>query len=311
MVIRRILISFMLTSTAYGVTVSPKTPYLRLDGAIYHPKINKKSELLAYSNPDGMGLYVLDLKTRKTKVVTPHRVNGAYFWAPDNTRLIFREIFLENGKIMSAIKAFDNKLNRPVEIDSVEGPTSDLSFDPRDHRFYAMSKTGIKSHLLQYPSQRLAAWQKSQRTKIGYWLATVSNILWIHNRGVSMRSVSQDTGNNIEAHSISPNGEAIVWAHSDGKIFVSDLGGKARFVDFGTDPSWHPDGKHIVYAKSIRVAGKAVSHNIAIATRDGHLKQLSHTPNTDERFPIWLPKSSSILYTHHLSTDLFEMSFDL
>ncbi len=304
----KMLILILLTLPCYGVGRTPvSTPYLRIEGHIFFPKINRLNKLLAYTNSQGNGLFIANLKTGDSYRISSYHVGHAFFWAPDGARLFYREVYSNKDGAISELKAYDTYLKNSVSLEKYEGLTSSISLDPRDYRFYILSKDGIKSHKLEYPTERMGTWKRSLKTKLGYWLVAGDRVFWVSNNGISMRPMSAEKS--VYSYKISPDGRSIVWATKHERIYLAKDGESPQLLARGTDPSWHPHGKLILFAKAKFIGKKIVSHDISIISLDGSLKDLTRTPGADERFPLWSPKSSSILYTHNMSTDIYEMRF--
>lgn len=305
-----LLCSIILSQSALGVVKKSiqKSPYLRFDGSIHHPKVNLQNTMLAYTDKQGRDLKIINLKTRKVVTVTPHLVEQSFFWAPNGYRLVYREAYKEQEKLVSEVKAYDVPIKKSIAIDKVDGMTGTLSFDPRDYRFYLYSLKGIRVKQLKYPGKRLARWQLSQKNKRGYWIGSNNSILWVSSNGMRIKKVnSKEAG--ISSFNISPDGASIVWADQQERVYISKRGKKPKFLARGLDPQWHPKSKLILYAHARIIGDKIVDHDLRVMDLNGYGRFLSKNSSTDERYPVWLSKSSSILYTHHQSTDIYEMSF--
>ena len=190
-------------------TIHPQTSFLRVESSIYHPKINKQNNRIAFTSKTGMGLTISSLKTGESFRITDHKVDASFFWAPDGSRLFYREIYLKDGKAQSSIQAFDFYLKKNVAVSEIDGLSSSLTLDPRDHRFHLLTKSGIRTHKLEYPTERISLWQRSQKTKLGYWIVTDRNIFWITNRGITMRRVNIRP-ESIQSYSVSPDRRSIM-----------------------------------------------------------------------------------------------------
>ena len=285
-----------------------KAPYLRFSGSVHYPKVNKQNNLLAFTNKDGFGLKVVNLKTKEVANVTLQKVSHSFFWAPNGFRLFYKEMYQLGDQVVSEIKAFDVPIQKSISIEKIKGPSGTLSFDPRDMRFYLYHQDGIARHQLQYPGERLARWQISQQNKDGYWVATENSILWVSNNGISIKKINKSK-DRISSFDISPDGQSILWADSQENIYLSEKGSTQKFLSRGLDPKWHPNGKYLLYAHARILADKIIDHDIKFIDRTGVGRFLTQTLSSDERYPLWLQKSSSILYTHYSGTDIYEMSF--
>lgn len=280
---------------------------LRVDGSIEQPKISPDSHAIVYTSSSGQGLWVLRLIDGVVNKITNQQTKAAYLWAPDSSRIFYRELTkTKNGDSLSTLKAYDTAQNKSHEIATIEGSTSAPVFDPRDNRLRLMSRTGVKSFKLNYPMQRLARWQAATKGRFGYWLVGPDQIYWLSNKGVSLDEVANREGKILD-FAVSPFGDYMAWSQSNGMVYMSKLGANPMAVAAGRDVSWHPDGKHLLFAMARKVGRKVVDHDIAIADTKGRTRTLLVKPESDERSPLWLKKSASIIYTHKGSTDLFEL----
>lgn len=284
------------------------SPFLRIETHIFYPKLNAKSSVLAFTNHLGQGLSIVNLQDGQTFRISSEYIGDAFFWAPDGARLFYREISREQDQTVSELRAYDTYLNKSVLLERYQGITSSIHLDPRDYRFAILSQSGIKTHRLKYPTERLAVWKRSLKTKLGYWLVAGERVFWVSNNGISMRPLGNEE--KVYSYAISPDGRSIVWATQEERLYRAQDGERAQFLGRGTDPGWLPNGKTILFSKAKLVGDKIIDHDIAIITLEGSVKDLTSTPDSDERFPIWSDKSATILYTKYMSTDVFEMRFN-
>lgn len=318
----RLVISCMLLSSisliptqARAVTYKTVlTPWMRLDDGPSGLRLDHKSKNLAFTNDKGFGLQVLNIETKKVFLVTSEYVGTSYFWAPDGIRLFYREQIRQdapdkkNYTISSNLSAFDTKLGKNILLETVQGPTGLLTFDPRDLRIYLMQKGSILSKRLSFPDDRLARWQIAQRTDNGRWVGTQNGMLWVTQAGFAMRRLADD-GSPIESFSLSPDGTTAAWATVLGNIWVSRAGEKPHKLDRGKDPTWHPDKPILLYAGARVVGNTVVNHNIKVSDMKGSSRFLTYTQGTSERWPQWQDQGKKVLYTHEKSTDIFQMEF--
>lgn len=287
-----------------------KTPYIRFSGTVKNPQINRQNTFLAFTEDEGSKLKIVNLKSKEVFHISSQNVSNSFFWAPNGFRLFYREMYREKGEVISEIKAYDVPISKSLSIDKIKGWSGSLSFDPRDYRFYAYHPKGIRKHQIKYPGQRLAKWQIAQKNKMGYWLSTKRNILWVSNNGITMRKINSNK-NKISSFDISPDGKSIVWADQKENIYLAKEGREAKLISRGLDPKWHPKDDLILYAHARILGNKIIDHDIRIMDRMGHGRYLTKSMSVNERYPLWLEKSSSVLYTHSTGTDIYEMSFKL
>ena len=296
---------------ASAVTPSKPKPYLRLDGAAQFLKIDAAGHFIAYSEKDGMGLNLTDLRSKKIYRVSAHRIGPSFFFSPDGFRLFYRELVQdEKTGARSRLKVYDVAQHKTVTLSELPSSTSYLTFDPRDFRLKLLHKGGIFTRQLLLPDQRLARWQAAQQKVDGKWLATQQGILWLTMSGYAMRKM-EDDGSGIDSFDISPRGSAIVWATHEGNVYVSEDGTPARKIGEGLDPRWHPTKPLIVFAGSHKIGVKVVNTDLKLVDTKGKGRFLTHTQSSLERWPVWTPDGRSIIYTLNDSTDLYRLDLKL
>jgi hypothetical protein len=289
------------------------SPYIRANDQLDHMRLDPKGRFLAFIGPGGMGLSVVDIKSKSIWKVSEGQVGQSFFWAPDGYRLFYREQARAAtgehvGQISSTLRAYDAYLNRSVTIDDMPFATGLLTFDPRDLRMHLLGPKGIRTKRIYFPDERLAKWQVAQRNESGRWLATQRGILWVTQGGYAMRRL-EDDGTELQSFDISPDGTTMAWATAGGRVYSSKDGRTPVQIGYGRDPQWHPNRPLLLYAGARMVGNKAVSYDLRISDTKGVGKFLTSTQFSDERWPQWHPKGHQILYTMARTTDVFVLDF--
>ncbi len=100
--------------------------------------------------------------------------------------------------------------------------------------------------------------------------------------------------------SLSPTRDRVAFVQQDGDLYVSRLDGSS-IVGLGNSAlwDWSPDGKQLAYLSDYRESEfEVLADEIFIANADGSaVTQLTHTPDTVERFPTWSPDGMKIAYS--------------
>ncbi len=300
-----------ITSSSNSIQVAPATKnWMQLDTGLSFIKPNIDAKHIAFIPSGIAGIRILNTKTGKVMEPSGRHVGASFFWSPDGNRLFYRELTAEAGKTVSRIRAWDVVLNKNIEIDSFNGSSGLLTFDPRDNRLLLMYEKGIKSKKLLFPDNRLAFWQKSQRKDLGKWVMAQKGATFVTDGGFVMQKL-QDDDSGIESFDISPDGSMAAWATRSGKIYTSATGAKPEFLDWGRDPKWHPEKNMLVYAGGRMVGNKPSDYDIKITSPGQKGSFLTATQHTAERWPAWHPDGKSIFYTTDGSKDLNFMGFDM
>ena len=281
----------------------------KLDTGLTHITPNIDAHYIAYIPEKTLGIRILNLKTGKILEPSGYHVGPSFFWSPDGARLFYRELRPKDGKTVSHIRAWDVIQNKNIEMESFDGSSGLLTFDPRDNRMMLMYEKGIKSKKLVFPDNRLAFWQTSQRKDHGKWVMAQKGASFVTDAGFTMQKLEDDSSG-IESFDISPDGSTAVWATRSGRIYTSNNGAKPQFLDWGRDPQWHPQRNLLIYAGGRMVGNKAADYDLKIATPGSKGSFLSSTQENSERWPAWHPDGKSFFYTLDGTQELRSMKFD-
>jgi hypothetical protein len=310
MKIALILMTFVLiyeSAQSVGSSTSGEAQgvWKRLDEPVFNLKLATNEKRMAYTDEKGKSLRVVEFETGASTLLTLGHVDQSFFWAPDDCRLIYREIgqLATSGEEQSLLKSYDCVVKDSTVLETLSYRTGFLTFDPRDMRLFLMHSQGILARKLEFLESRLARWQRAQRTEDGRWVVAQNGVLWVTHGGLSMRKMIDDHSG-IDSFSISPDGGTIAWATVKGAIYLSRLGEEPLSIGFGRDPHWHPLRPLLVYSGA-RMVGKVVAdYDLRIVDNLGSGRWLTQTPVSQERWPQWRnPKQ--IVYTKVKSTDLF------
>lgn len=296
------------TPTKQATRGSTPKSWVRLDTALSHITPNINAKYIAYVPDKKLGIRILNTESGNIIEPSGHFIGPSFFWSPDGMRLFYRELLPKNGKTSSRIRAWDIAQNKNIEVESFEGSSGFLSFDPRDNRMLLMYKDGIKSKKLVFPNNRLAFWQSAERKELGKWVVAQKGVTFVTDAGFAMQKLADDNAG-VESFDISPDGSAAAWATKSGKIFVSEHGRVPTFLDYGRDPKWHPERPILVYAGGRMVGNKAADYDIKIGSTNAKGSFLTASQHLAERWPAWSPDGNSIFFTVEGSTELRTMPF--
>ncbi len=301
---------FPATSQAAAMRTAQAEAVLRLEGPIANPKLQGQNKYLAFTEIDGRSLRILDLSNNEVVEISSDLIGPAYFWSPDGARLFYRAIFGKDGSIVSELRAYDVKLNKTVELGHVAGLSGYPTFDPRAMKILMMHEKGIHSRQLEFPGERPSAWQKTKKPYDGNWIATQKGMLWLSDRGLSLKKLVDD-GSGIESFTVSPDGQMVAWATKAGTIFTATAPkAEAIMLEAGRDPAWHPDRPLLAYVASRQIGSKVYDYDIKISDLKSPARFVRTTPDLAERWPLWLG-ADTLIFTADRTTDLFRMRFAL
>ena len=295
--------------TGEGTSKIPTTKsWLRLDTGLTHIRPNINAKFIAYIPEGKIGIRILNVTSGKIVEASPNFVGSSFFWSPDGARLFYRELLRKDSKTTTSIRAWDVVQNKNIDVDTFDGTSGLLSFDPRDNRMLLMYNKGIKSKKLVFPDNRLAQWQSGQRKDSGRWVMAQKGVTYVTEGGFAMQKLKDDDSG-IESFDISPDGSSAAWATKSGRIFVSKQGASPEMLDWGRDPKWHPEKLLLVYSGGRMVGNKAADYDLKIGSPGTKGSFLTATQHTAERWPAWNPDGNSIFYTIDGSRELSVLRF--
>lgn len=308
-----VVLGWMVASLSYAAVEPTARAFARLDAKASYLRMDPKGTAIAYTDPDGANLRVVELKSGRIWKVTAKNSGGSHFWAPDGFRLFYRVLLPgeagASSSVRSEVFAFDRALRRSLPIDRVGSSSGYLTFDPRDYRMQLLHERGILSKRLVFPDERLARWQAAQRTDRGKWLVAQNGVLWSTQAGYALRKM-EESGGRVLSFDISPDGHSIAWASDDGKVYVSRDGAPARSIGYGRDPAWHPENMWLVYSGAIMVGNVAVSHDLRVVDEKGVSRWITRTQDSSERWPQWHPDGRRVICVMDRSPDLYAVDLD-
>ena len=250
-------------------------------------------------------LYITDLNKNKFYEIAKNITKNGFVWTPYGFRLIFRSLFVQDisqkEHFLSQINIHECTQKKTVLIKKIPYYISDLNLDPRDLRLRYLKNESLYSLKLNYPNTKLAAWQFSQRSVSGFWLASKKAIYWFED---GLLALVSEKGESIESYQLSSKGTKIVWSTLKGKIYISVKGKEAKFIDFGKDPSWLSTSS-ILYAGARRLGQVSISYDIKLAYLNGVKRWLTFTRSSNERWPVKHPKKDIAFFTRENTSDLF------
>lgn len=286
---------------------------IRFQNQISHLRISPKANFLGFIETlpnQKKHLKVLDIRSKNIFSVTKHQVGPSFFWAPHGYRLFYREQIKEptSDKVISTIKAYDSKLMKSIDIETISLPTGYITLDPMDLKIRTMSSPKLHVHKIIYPGSRLAKWQLRTRSQKGHWCVTQNGVLWML-KSTNLMSKLDDDGSKIEAFAISPDGKSIAWNTEKGLLYLSTEGQAPIRIGYGKHPQWHPNKKILVYSGA-RLVGKVISrYDLRVTNTKGQGRWITHSQHSNEMWPIWHPQGKLILYTINKTSDLYMMDF--
>jgi Tol biopolymer transport system component len=280
---------------------------LRLEGSLQYPSLSHQGRYLAFTNEAGSALRVLNLGSQDVVEVSTGKVGSSFFWAPDGARLFFRELVRDGTKLVSRIKVFDALSQKIDEVQSFEGSSGLLSFDPRSYKFYLIHEKGLYQQQLEYPTRSRPKWTQKATLNFVAWIGSQKAMLRLKDNGLTWETLPDD-GSGLQSFAISPDGQTVVWATKEQRLFQAQAADeKPRYLGRGRDPSWHPYRALLVYASARMIGPRIYDYDLRLMDNKGEGRFLLQTATLSERWPIWFD-ADTLLYTADSATDLLRLS---
>ena len=254
-------------------------------------------------------LKTLHLKNRRITTIAGPGIGGAYTWARDGIRLIYRsQVRKPSGKIHAQLGAYDHKIHRTITLDSWAIISGYPTLDPRDNFISMMVGSQIIQKKMKLPSSRLARWHMRRAQRSGRFIAAPKGMVFVASSERGLRTLKDD-GTGLQSYDISPRGGKVVWATKGGGIYwAEDLPHRAdpttRLIAYGRDPVWSVQEDQVLFSGARVVGDRVAGYDIRLLGLDGQGRWLTQTFSSQERWPVFLA-GGHILYTIEQTTDLF------
>ena len=259
-------------------------------------------------------LKTLHMKTRQILTVQGPGVAGAFVWAPDGLRLIYRkQVRGEQGELKGELAAFDHKLETSISLERLTSLSGYPTLDPRDNQVLLLHGGKLIQKKLRLPSSRLARWYMRSTERHGRFVATPQGILHVSPSEQGMRTLKDD-GSGLQSFDISSNGKKVVWAtKKNGVYWAEDTWNRndptSHLVAYGLDPVWSLDHQEILFSGARTIGNRVAGYDLRMINLEGRGRWLTQTFSSQERWPSFL-KTGSIVYTMENTTDLFGLTLE-
>ena len=153
------------------------------------------------------------------------------------------------------------------------------------------------------------AWARPSEPAAGPEVFTHRDQVYIK-QPMSWRKLSRE-GDRYFGPELSPDGKFVLFTGlSTGVHVVRVVDGREMFRDEGTSPSWSPDGRHIVYEKTVDNGHEILESDIHMASVDGSLcVNLTATANRIERKPLFSPDGNKISFEFNGMTYIADLEW--
>jgi TolB protein len=260
----------------------------------------KKGGLIAFDQNAGTsGIFVMDTHgCRVRQLSSPEGLadtNPA--WSPDGRKIAFH---CDSGICLVNADGSNRRLLKQGQSygDPAWSPNGKrIAFDT-DGGIYVMNAAGSGvRRLTGGGSDASPSWSPDGR-EIAF--GDGNSLYVVSATGGSVKNLHVQTSPGAAASSWSPDGATIAYECRGRNLvplgaicLISPSGSYLRQLTSPTDadslPSWSPNGKRIVFERTVEAPGDTVDNNIYVINADGsHLRQLTH--GGDDEDPVWQPR---------------------
>jgi Tol biopolymer transport system component len=240
-----ILLSFLFISCLHGYEGVPRYDYPSVS-----PDGNWIACILDYddleiSPPEPEGIYLVSIDGREKIFLDfyPYSLPGSQMWSPGGNQIVLQYSIrtLQDNKVVGS------RFTK-------EGPMKSPCWSPNDNILLWGSFSGEYICLCDTLFQSVRT--LPMRGSNAKWMPNGAEIIYNDHEGIC---ISDTLGNNKirltnnmldQYPSCSPDGSTIVWNRNEEIYLMDKNGSNQRYLAEGIHPTWTPDSKSIVYAKS-------------------------------------------------------------
>ncbi|NOZ47497.1 MAG: hypothetical protein GXO79_12055 [Chlorobi bacterium] len=301
---KKILILLLLlceVAVSQNITVLSNKKILSSDLEFYYPHFSPDGKKIAYTNQNFIGLYILNLKNKKTVQITDKQ--GAGYnpaFSNDGSTIYFRWNEYDGLKKYSSIYSKNLKNN---QISVIESKRKNLS-PPRiinNKLAYTINNNEIKKQITK---------ADNSVPEKDIWACIEKQQIVIYENGNKKVLAPKGNGNYIWPE-LSPDKTKILFTFAGHGTFISDLSGNT-IADLGyLNASKWLNNNWVVGMKDHDNGKIVTDSDIYMVSADGQKSiQLTHTDNIIEMYPDCLTNNSKIVY-HTIDGNIYLMTLKI
>ena len=238
---------------------------------------------IAWTGKKNKGLWLKSLATKETSMLSMAKgVGYGYRWTADSQAIIARQrISPGAGKKLFSL----------------------VSIDINDKKIVTISRAAVNTipprynHNLNVANLSLPVAGSTIRP------FTAQGKVWLFDQANNSQEVLASNSHGAE---LAPNGQFVSYLQGDNITIYNLKSRETRVIAQGSSPAWSPDSQWLAFSKT-------VDNNIDVIAADiyfchlasAQCQQLTNTASRIELFPAWAPDGRSLLYTDHLSGNIF------
>ncbi len=257
----------------------------------FYPVLSKSGDKLLYTSPDFKGLKMMDLKTKKTTIISSHE--GAGFdpsFIENGNKVAFRESNFVNGRKYQSVKVYDAITTGQKEV--------------------VASTRNLKTTVQPSMIGRTSAVRSSSANDIMVYSDAQSIIINQNGKESKLYPLKNQNVNSYIWASLSPDKNKILFYAVTKGVYVSDLKGNilAHLGEMQA-PVWYGDN-YVVAMDSKSDENTYVASRILIADSNGKGKQFLTGVDEIAMYPSASAEANKIAY-NTLNGDMYLLTIKL
>jgi Tol biopolymer transport system component len=323
-----LLLAEVVAGPAGAVSLGDGSP-LPLNGVFTAPVWSPTGSGLAVAGDRFQGLYYTDTFGNLTTISDMPLAGWKFSWSPDGRSIAYR-VREEDGMGMAMMVAgaegeskqvtpYLNDLFPPSwSGDGVTYRAGDelitVDKDGKVKKVHSLSQgRGLLSRIINISASLmvghvtgatfsafgslLASQAADGKPGKGVYLDSESQIWVVDENGNRKKLIDVEGVAGYSTPAKSPSGDNYAVHGFDGNLYVANPGGGDPVnLGQGSNPTWSPDGRYLIYERSMDDGHRLISSDLWISSLDGAWQfQLTDTPGI-ELYPSWSPDGMYIAY---------------